>query len=188
MTLKEVTETFYSIYLYKTEGYDCFKYDYKLPSTYYKTIQTFFERNKFVIQELARYPKTVVVFKSIISIFIYNKGRSVGLITNKDYEKFKDSIFYYKNEFDLFISKFSEYQINSYIDIYNMYVQRKINFFIFYYFLKYIRFQESFVNKELIRNKFIEVHKLMKFFKHFNEDEIKEKLSSVQKIIILNEM
>lgn len=184
MKLKECTELFYSIYLYKYQEYDCFKYNFKLPGTYSRTIQNFFERNKFNIQELSRYTKPDIILKSILSVFIYNKGNIVHLCTEHQYTKFKDEVQYYQNEFDLFIDIFD---VNfGYRDIYFLYTQKKITFFIFYYFLKYVRLEEGFSDKELIKNKFIEVHKLMKFFKHFNEDIIKKKLYELQKRIILN--
>jgi len=47
MTLTEVTETFYAILLYKKEGYDCFKYNFKLPQSYNKPLERFYEKNKF---------------------------------------------------------------------------------------------------------------------------------------------
>ena len=186
MKLKDVTELFYSIYLYKVQGYDCQKYGFKLPSTYSKTIQTFFEYNKFEIQELSRYSKGDVVLKSILSIFIYNKGKRVIRISDKEYEKFKYHIQYYMNEIDLFINNFNKFNINSYIDVYVLYSQKKIPFYIFFYFLRYIKYDETFSDKELIKNKFIEVHKLMKFFKHFNEENIKDRFKELQKVITLN--
>lgn len=188
MTLKEVTELYYSIYLYKTEGYDCFKYNFKLSSNFNSVLVSFFEKNKFQIQELSRNPKQVIILKSILSIFIYNKGRNVYVSTQKEFEIFVDTIQYYTNEFSLFINKFHEYNIESYRELYVLYTQKKIPFYIFYYILKYVRFKEPFSDKELIKNKFLEVHKMMEFFKHFDEDKIKQQLQEIQKIVTLNEM
>lgn len=190
MTLEETTKIYYSIYLYKYQDYPCLKYKYNLPKTFNSAVVSFFNKNKFNLQELSTYPKQVIILKSIISIFLYNKGRVVPIISQKEFDSFVFDIQYYENEFDIFIRKFTEqkeFKITSYKDLYLLFTQRKIKFYIFYYMLKYVRFKEGFNSQELIKNKFLEVHKMMEFFKYFDEKKIQEKLKEVQKIIMLIE-
>lgn len=184
MTLTEVTDMYYSIILYKKEGYDCFKYKFKSPHGYSKALVRFYEKNKFVLQEIAVYEKSSVVLRILINVFIHSKNVALH-IPDYEYELFKNSLFEYKNEFSLFLMN---HKVKSPIEVFHLFLKKKIPFYVFYYVIRFVRFETPFTDSELLKNKFKEIHLLMRFFKHFNEDEIKEMLKDLQKEIELNKI
>lgn len=184
MTLSEVTEMFYSIILYKKEGYDCFKYKFKLPQSYYKSLTRFYDKNKFNLQEISVYEKSATVLRILINVFIHSKNICIN-IPDYEYDAFKNSLFEYQNEFSLFLAN---ERVHSPMEVYRLFLKKKIPFYVFYYVIRFVRFETPFTESELIKNKFKEVHLLMRFFKHFNEDIIKEMLKDLQKEVELNKI
>ena len=182
MKMQEVVEIFYSIYLYKTQGYDCFKYEFKLPAKLDTVLKRCYEKNKFVFEGWCVHSKNIVVLKSVVSLF-HNNGNLIIKYSEKDYDLFMASLMEWKNEFNKFLE--SEKPVDA-KGLYNLMLKKHIPFYVFYYVLKYVRFPGGFADKELIRTRFQQVHLLMKFFKHFDEEYIKGILEEYTKEINLN--
>ena len=183
MDIKEVTEIYYSIWLYKTEGYECTKYSYKVPTTRYKPLQLFYNKNKFTLNELACHDKPRVVLRCLYALFIMNKNTMVPVIEQEVIDKFQDSLVQYKEELNRFLIG---YKVTTAKEVYNLYIKKKIPFYVFYYTLVYVRFSDGLAGQELIQNKLKEVHMLMKFFKHFDVEYFKGKLQELQNYVELS--
>lgn len=182
MTIEEVCEAYYSIILYKKEGYDCFKYKFKLPQAYKKNLIRFYEKNKFQIQELAVYERSALILRILIAVFIQNKVATVAHISEKEYTLFKESLVEYKNEVSLFLNN---HKVQTAKDVYLLFTKKKIPFYVFFYVLKYVRFPDGIASQELIKNKFTEIYLLMRFFKHFDEEYLSNVFKDLQNEIEL---
>ena len=187
MTLEKVTKMAYSINLHKKDlDYNAIKYNYNISPNMNKRLEQYFNQHKFNLQCFTCYEPKQVQMRLIISYFIMNKQIPCDC-SNVDYELFLSSLTEYKNEFDIWFNTF-----NSHLHeltpkfLYRLYSTKQIPFYMFYYCLKHIKFKESFLEQELIKRKVIETTKLMMFFKHFDEEYIKNKCKILEKAINLS--
>ena len=182
MTLEETTRFSYAIYLHRYKDYNAFLYNFNIPKHMNKSLQIYFNNNKFSLNTYTQFDKTQLQLRLIVNYFIKN-NQHLDIMTNTDYELFTQSLLEYKNEIDIFLSNT---KIQSVQDLYKEYTKKNIPFYIFYYVLKFVKFKESFLSYEIIKTKLEITCKLMQYFHHFDEQYIEEKLQEIQKRIILS--
>lgn len=188
MKIDELVQLAFSIQQHKNNiQYDCIKYNFKVSNSQNKQLQIFFNQNKFQLQPLTKYDLQQAKFRLIISIFINNK-QAVDC-SDKDYNKLIQQLTEYKNEFIIYIKQIAN-NINEFNQetLYRAFIKKEIPFYVFYYFIKYIRFDSVGISNELIKRHFLIVHKLMMFFKVFDEEYIKGICETINKHLEMNKI
>lgn len=186
MKIDEILNLSYSIYLHKTiDKYNCVNYDFTPPPRLKRAISLYSSKFGFNLNSFKQYDFNQCKIRLIHSYFI-KKQEFPSDPTDDEYFYFIDQIKEYKNNISIFVNNMrEEIEEFSYKKIHRMYINKKIPFYIFYYFVKFIKLDEDFSSSVLIRRDLILVTKLMLFFKHFDSQWVKEEFEELQKEISL---
>lgn len=186
MKIDELVPLAYSLHLYKVQNYDCIKYNYKINSNMKNQMDIYFERNKMYLAEFLQYETNQAKFRLIITYFINNKQIPCNC-SNKDYELLIYNLENYKMQFELFFRKILT-DVDSYnrLDVYKMYTKKEIPFYVFYYVQLHGKFNKSTIGSELMQDSFKHVHKVLQFFKCFDDEWIKNVINNMNNHINLS--
>ena len=165
--------------------YDATKYEYVVPKHLSTQKHLFEKANGYELFNMKELNKNNTIVRLVYNYWICNNN-TVKKVSDDDYRLFVSSLIEYKNEISIFMSKIPN-DINP-IMIYRMYNKNEIPFYLFYYILKYVKFNESIVNNLLIKTKILQVKQILKIFKHFDEEYIKEEMKYIQKIVYMNKV